>query len=139
MIRVLACLAFLLPAGLAAAGHYEIINPIQRVPGQLPPPPPQKPGSIRIVPRLDARQPCAQPAYPAKSREAGEEGAVDIGLEIDTDGHVSDSRILHSSGHSALDEAARAALAQCHYLPGESDGQPETLWLTIRYRWQAQP
>jgi len=125
------CLAVLAPA-CGMAGQYEIINPVYRVPPQQQPP---APATTTVPPRIDTSQTCAQPIYPADSRAAHEEGTVDFQLLIDGDGHAADSRIIHSSGHAALDEAARVGLAACRFIPGSVDGKVESLWMTIRYRW----
>ena len=130
MRGLLLCLAVLAPA-CGAAGQYEIINPVYRVPQQRPP----VPVTTTVPPRIDTDRTCAQPAYPAESRAAHEEGTVEFQLLIDADGHPADSRITHSSGHAALDEAARVGLAACHFIPGTVDGQAAGLWMTIRYRW----
>ncbi len=123
------CLAVLMPI-CAVAGQYEIINPVYRVPPQQQPPAP-----ATVPPRIDTSQTCAQPPYPAESRAAREEGTVDLQLLIDADGRAADSRVARSSGHAALDEAARGALAACRFIPGTVDGRVESLWMTIRYRW----
>lgn len=60
-------------------------------------------------------------------------------MRVEPDGQVSDTRIFHSSGYPALDEAARTALALCHFKPGTIDGQPEAAWAHIRYSWVPTP
>jgi len=97
---------------------------------------PQPAPPVRVGPVIDAARSCTLPQYPAVSIRLGEEGAVDLEFLIDLDGRVADSRIAKSSGHSRLDEAARAALALCRFTPGTLDGKPERSWGHLLYRWR---
>ncbi|MGV7208414.1 energy transducer TonB [Oxalobacteraceae bacterium A2-2] len=79
---------------------------------------------------------CARPEWPAASLAAGDSGVVTLKLLIDVDGAVVDSRVLRSSGHEALDEAARIAMLKCHFNPGLKDGKPVKAWLMLQYVWK---
>lgn len=78
---------------------------------------------------------CAKPDYPAKAARNNETGTVKLALLIGTDGHVSDSRIEHSSGSRELDRAAQAALSLCKFKPAMNNGAPEPGWGQIAYVW----
>ncbi len=62
------------------------------------------------------------PKYPDAASLQHQQGRVVIRLHIDTEGRVSDAEILQSSGHPALDRAARDALAKWHFIPALRDG-----------------
>jgi TonB family protein len=79
---------------------------------------------------------CARPEWPAAALAAGDSGIVTLKLLIDADGAVVDSRVLRSSGHEALDEAARVAMLKCHFNPGLKDGKPVKAWLMLQYVWK---
>jgi protein TonB len=62
------------------------------------------------------------PKYPQEAALQRQQGRVVIRLHIDTQGRVSDAEILQSSGHPALDRAARDALAKWRFIPALRDG-----------------
>ena len=62
------------------------------------------------------------PKYPDIAWRLHQHGRVVIRLHIDTEGHVAEAEVLESSGHPALDRAARETLAQWHLLPALRDG-----------------
>ncbi len=121
-------------------------NPITAVtrekPAEAPPPvaarapDPAPAAPVRVAPVIDAARSCQPPEYPASSRRLEESGTVVLQFLIDVDGRVTDSRIENSSGHSRLDEAARAALSRCKFKPGTVDGKPESSWARLRYVWK---
>jgi TonB family protein len=82
---------------------------------------------------------CAKPVYPQASRRKGSQGTTTLSFLIDTDGSVAASRILKSSGDAALDEAARASVAQCQFKPAMKDGKPEPAWVAVQYVWSLEP
>lgn len=109
---------------------------------EMPPPVSRQPETekpaqpVRVAPVIDAAHSCKLPQYPAVSIRLEEQGTVDLEFLIDVDGRVADSRIAGSSGHSRLDEAARAALSLCRFTPGTLDGKPERSWGHMLYRWR---
>ncbi len=60
---------------------------------------------------------CPEPRYPAKARRRKQEGAVVLLLTVDPGGHVLEVEIVESSGHSALDRAAKKTLATWRFGP----------------------
>jgi protein TonB len=62
------------------------------------------------------------PKYPDMAWRLRQHGRVVIRMHIDTDGRVTDTEILESSGHPALDRAARDALAKWRFIPALRDG-----------------
>lgn len=111
---------------------------------QAPPPEPPKPAAapapardpVLVAPVINAAQNCKKPVYPAVSRREEEEGVVILRFLVAPDGHVIDSQVKQSSGHSRLDEAARAALSLCKFQPGTADGVPVQAWAQMKYEWR---
>jgi periplasmic protein TonB len=64
------------------------------------------------------------PDYPVLSRRLGEEGKLMLQVELDESGHISNTRIINSSGYSRLDNAALAAVKTWRCRPAVRDGQP---------------
>ena len=100
------------------------------------PAPPVTVALVREPAKLQASGNCKKPEYPAISRNKEEEGSVQLLFLIGVLGQVLDSKIDKSSGFVRLDEAARAALAQCQFKPGSVDGKPESSWAHVKYTWR---
>jgi protein TonB len=58
--------------------------------------------------------------YPEQARRLGIEGTVTLFVELADDGHVEDVRIVESSGHAILDNAAVRGFYAVGRFPGES-------------------
>lgn len=80
-------------------------------------------------------QDCAPPAYPAGTQDARMGGVSMMAFLVGSDGAVRETRLLKSSGHAILDEAAQAALKLCHFRPALKDGQPVAAWQPVQYVW----
>jgi TonB family protein len=89
-------------------------------------------------PVTDLRQ-CVRPAYPQSAMSDGEEGYVELGIHVDADGHVLETKILSSTGSPALDKATAAAFGSCAYEPGKVNGQPTAMWTRVQYIWTMDP
>jgi TonB family protein len=75
--------------------------------------------------------------YPLLSIAEGEEGTVTLDFLIDTQGKVSDAKVLQTSGSARLDDAAVAiAKARWLYRPGTQAGQPVACRWEARVIWQ---
>lgn len=59
------------------------------------------------------------PAYPSASRKAGQAGTVLLRIEILANGRTGDISVVQSTGYSALDEAAIAAVGQWQFVPAK--------------------
>ena len=88
-----------------------------------------------IKPKLKSES-CGTPIYPEESRRLGEEGRVLFNLYINNIGGVDDVKLVQSSGHVLLDEAAAKFLAQCKFAPATQNGMPIALWKTVAHTWQ---
>ena len=78
---------------------------------------------------------CAKPVWPQASLAAKETGTVTLAFLVDSDGSVGDSKVKKSSGHPALDEAAREGIHKCHFVPARTAGQPVKSWVQMQYVW----
>ncbi|MDB5906439.1 MAG: Gram-negative bacterial tonB protein [Massilia sp.] len=100
-------------------------------------PAPSDPAGERTMPTVISAS-CPTPAYPPASRQMKESGVVMLNFLVGADGHVLQSRVETSSGHEALDEAARLALSHCLFKPGTLNGRPEASWHFMKYVWTPQ-
>jgi protein TonB len=95
-------------------------------------------GSAEPVPliegvRLDPRRPLTQPAYPAPDIRAGNEGNADIEVYVLPNGRVGDARIVRSTGHPRLDQAAiEEAKKSWRLIPATRDGVAFAQWHRLR-------
>lgn len=64
------------------------------------------------------------PPYPEQARRRGHEGAVVLAARVAADGTVTDIRVIRSSGHGALDRAARHAVRGWRFHPATRAGIP---------------
>lgn len=99
-----------------------------------PEPAPQKPKERTKATAIMTS--CAKPSYPAESQEQEEEGSVKLSFFVDTEGNVTESKVIKSSGFSRLDNAARQAFSQCKFNPGTVDGVPEKTWANVEYQFK---
>jgi len=68
-------------------------------------------------------QSCAKPDYPVNAKERGLEGQAKVAVDVDSNGNVINVRLLNSSGHSELDEAAKQAAWNWKFDPSQSGKQ----------------
>ncbi|MBP2636020.1 MAG: TonB family protein [Firmicutes bacterium] len=59
------------------------------------------------------------PSYPPAARQAGLEGTVLLTIQILANGRPGDITVARSSGHTMLDEAAIAAVAEWRFVPAK--------------------
>lgn len=78
---------------------------------------------------------CDKPHYPAESLKQKHTGTVTLGFLVTKDGKVKQAKVTKSSGHAALDEAARTALAQCPFKPATAKDKPVEAWTAVQYVW----
>lgn len=78
---------------------------------------------------------CAKPAWPAADLQAKHTGTVTLGFNVTEAGSVADSRIVKSSGHAGLDEAARTGIAKCRFKPATQNGKAIAADVKVQYVW----
>lgn len=96
--------------------------------------PVSKPADIFNAAVVDAKS-CDKPAYPRNSLRNGDTGVVTLELMIGLDGKVSESKVLATSGHRELDQAAVAGLSLCKFKPATLNGQTQKSWAKLQYAW----
>ncbi len=79
---------------------------------------------------------CGKPVYPAASLQAKEVGTVNMSFDVDATGKVQGSSVVKSSGHPALDEAARTGIAKCTFKPALAGGKPVSASVKVQYVWR---
>ena len=90
-------------------------------------------GSFVVPPSPDVKYHNRKPYYPEEAALRGEQGAVVMTIHVTPDGLVSSVDIVESSGHPALDRAARDAVLTWHFLPSVKDGQPVPANVPVRF------
>jgi len=78
---------------------------------------------------------CAKPVYPKESLAQKHVGTVELELLVTVDGKSKEARIAQTSGHPALDEAARSAISLCRFYPARTAGHPVESWAKVKYVW----
>ncbi|MBI4354432.1 MAG: energy transducer TonB [Candidatus Omnitrophica bacterium] len=90
--------------------------------------PEQKGALTEVLPNY-LRNPA--PVYPTLARERGEAGTVLLDVEVLASGSCGHLRILRSSGHELLDEAARQGISRWRFKPARRAGVAVTVWVEI--------
>ena len=99
-----------------------------------PAPPPRVP--VTVTPHIDAAK-SQEPEYPPMSRRLGEQGSLILEVLVDTKGRVVDEKLVESSGHERLDQAALAGIkTNYHFTPGTVDGVPQQMWYRFKFTWK---
>jgi protein TonB len=93
---------------------------------------------VRVQPHVDLAH-SSQPDYPPEARRQGEQGSLVLQVLVEPDGHVSDAKLVQSSGFPILDQAALAGVkTNYRFAPGSVDGKPQPMWFTFRFVWRLQ-
>lgn len=125
---------------LAAAAEAPAAPAVFSVPPQPPAPPAPPPIEAAPPPapppvteaRFDADYLSnPKPAYPVASRRLGEEGKVVLRVKVSRGGTPLAVEIRQSSGYARLDEAARAAVEQWHFVPARRGDEPIESWVSV--------
>jgi len=99
----------------------------------------QSPGtrtaSAPAQPQQPPQQDCAAPVYPQEALQARMSGVSMMAFLVGSDGTVRESRLLKSSGHALLDQAAEAALRLCRFKPALKNGHTVAAWQPVQYAW----
>jgi protein TonB len=105
------------------------------VPGGVPqeeaPPPPKPTGPVRVGGNIHAPAKISNvaPAYPPMARKARVEGTVSLEATINTQGRVTDVKVLR--GNPLLDDAAADAVKEWKYSPTLLNGTPVAVVMTV--------
>ena len=140
-----------LPSGVAEAPPRVVIpKPVLPVPVPTPPqpaPPNENPGSIPppqviphdVPPRLINRREVEKTLldlYPGSLEIMEVGGAVTLWLYVDVDGRVIRVVVREPSQFQAFNRAARAVARAMQFSPAEQAGEPVSVWVQQRIRFQ---
>lgn len=120
------------PGGLSALP--STVSPIVVQPPD--PPRPASPVRVADLPVTPRKIVDARPLYPDIARSARVEGTVVLEAVLDTNGHVTQLRVLQSV--PLLDRAALDAVRQWRYTPSLYGGHPVSVLMTITVRFTLQ-
>jgi protein TonB len=122
--------------------------PVPAAPAKAAPPvlvqgikaPDQREGSQLVRTTHPASPDAANPSpyYPPVARGLGEEGQVDLSVEVLASGQVGHVVLAKSSGYPRLDEAARQSLLSWRFHPAMKNGVPVASIFTYYVRYQLQ-
>ena len=108
----------------------------KRPPAPLPPPRPAAAPRQAAVDAPPRPRRSIRPDYPRGARLRGEQGEVELELEVGADGRVSSVRVARSSGFAELDDAALAAVRTARFIPAKSGNRsvPSVARLKLRFK-----
>lgn len=112
-----------------------VVAPVATAPP--PPPAPVAPSEPVIAPRFDAaylNNPA--PTYPALAKRKGEQGAVMLRVSVSAEGRPQEVQLHKSSGSSALDRAAIAAVRQWTFVPAKRGSEAVAAWVQVPINFQ---
>lgn len=85
--------------------------------------PPEPVGGFGVIPRYLK--------YPERARQTGFQGKVVINVLVDRNGDVAATKVLESSGHPSLDQAAIDAITRVKWKPALQRDQPVKVWVGV--------
>jgi len=104
-----------------------------------PPPPPDLTSRAGITaPATNGPQHSCADMYPPLAMRLNEEGTKELSFIVTATGSVRDAKILRSSGHDDLDQAAQACVSLWQYRPAKKDGVPMDAEWRTNVKWMLQ-
>ncbi|MBI4712048.1 MAG: energy transducer TonB [Planctomycetes bacterium] len=76
------------------------------------------------------------PYYPSRAIELAQEGVVILLVAVETDGSLSDIRIIQSSGYQLLDDSALATVRKWKFTPATQNGKPVSSQVRVPIRFK---
>ena len=108
---------------------------------------PQDSGKTRVSPEPESKQQTGMPLvearydvselknprpnYPLVARKRGYQGRVVLRVYVTTSGKCGDVKLVKTSGHKALDNAALAAVREWRFMPAHQGGEIKASWVEI--------
>lgn len=77
-----------------------------------------------------------QPKYPESMEKAGIQGTTILRLLVDEEGRVKEVRVMESSRHRPLDEAAMQAATKILFKPGKVSDKAVPCYVSVPYRFE---
>lgn len=87
------------------------------------------PGQVGVKPQITYQE---KPRYTRAANTAGVQGIVRISAILRKDGRVTDIKVVKGLGYGLNEEAINAAL-QTKFIPGQKDGKPVNVRMTMDY------
>ncbi len=97
------------------------------------PPPPAQTAGVQTEPKPVDAPPLR---YPPQSRRRGEAGTVLLEALVNTDGSVTNIRVVRSPGYPLLEQAAREALRGTRFEPALHHGRPVARTVRIPFTFE---
>ena len=72
-----------------------------------------------------------RPPYPSLARRQGWEGTTVLRIQVTPSGKPGAVQVQRTSGRSALDDAALAAVKSWSFVPATQGGNPVSGWVTV--------
>ena len=106
-----------------------------RVPNAPPAPAPAPPRALETPAAVPKEGENPRPSYPLLARLRGWEGRVLLEARVGPDGRPLEVRVLESSGHEILDQAARGTVAAWRFHPARGENGPieSTVRVPVRF------
>jgi protein TonB len=117
-------------ASMAQKNDATAKNQDTATPTSTPAPPPATP-QIILPSSAAAYLDNPFPPYPPVSRRLREEGKVVLRVHVGAQGEVLAVELKTSSGFSRLDDSALATVPRWRFVPGQRDGIPQAMWVTV--------
>jgi protein TonB len=93
----------------------------------------------QVIPATADDPTNAPPPYPPEAARLGEQGTVELLIQVSPDGRPAEVTITSSSGHPILDRAARQAVLGWHFRPAMQNGVPVASRLPFNVRYLMHP
>jgi TonB family protein len=77
-----------------------------------------------------------KPPYPLAARRQGVEGRVVLRAQVLEDGRCAEVRVVHSSGHTPLDESALATVRRWRFVPATRAVAAVSSWVEVPIHFQ---
>jgi protein TonB len=123
--------------GVPSFGVVGSVGLVEPVPPPAPEPPKaQGPVRVAMLPEAPRKLFDVHPVYPEIARAAHVEGTVILEAMLDTNGRVTQLKVLRSV--SLLDQAALDAVRQWRYSPSIYYGRPVSVLMTVTVRFTLQ-
>ena len=84
---------------------------------------------------LVAKETCT-PAWPPASLARNETGTVELKLMLNSDGVVTRTKLINTSGFRDLDMATLKGFIGCKFKPAKVDGKTGDTWVSLQYTWK---
>ncbi len=110
--------------------------PVDSQPQQAAPAVPAAPRTVQASQLGWLVQP--NPAYPTRSRRAGEQGTATIRILVDLTGRPAEVSLAASSGHADLDQAALSAVRAAQFRPYVEGGLAQAVWVLVPIKFVLQ-